>query len=283
MATNPLVSRRKKAKLIQDLSGLDSLLVAFSGGVDSALLLSVAHQALGEKVLGVTAASPIHAAAEKSEAVDFAKVNHVQHMVIDSEEMNLPEFRANGPDRCYHCKKALAEQLMHVADGRDIRHVAHGANTDDLSDYRPGFKAAQEAGLLAPLVDAGLNKAEIRFLAREMGLCVWDRPADACLISRLPYGTPVTHERLGMVEKAEAFLKSKGFGQLRVRHHGVLARIETGDDTFNRMMDRTLREEIVEAFRAIGFAHVALDLEGYLSGKMNRELPSDGPFFEARD
>ncbi|MFO7984580.1 MAG: ATP-dependent sacrificial sulfur transferase LarE [Desulfatiglandaceae bacterium] len=279
MAVNPSASKRKKAKLIQDLERLDSVLVAFSGGVDSAFLLSVARGALGEKVLGVTASSPIHSAEEKTGAIDFAKVNRIQHMVINSDEMALPEFLANGPDRCYHCKKSLANQLARVAKERGIRHMAHGANTDDLSDYRPGFKAAQAAGLMAPLIDAGLSKAEIRFLARDMGLSVWDRAADACLASRIPYGSPVTGRKLQMVETAEAFLKAKGFTQLRVRHHGVMARIESVEETFDRIIDKTLREEIVKKFRSIGFVHIAMDLEGYLSGKMNRELSHEQALF----
>ena len=275
---NPSTSKRKKANLIRNLRRLDSVLVAFSGGVDSAFLSAVAHEALGEKVLAVTASSPIHPAEEKAAAVDFAQATGIPHVVIDSDEMNLPEFLANGPDRRYHCKKALAGKLAGVAKERGIRHMVHGANTDDLSDYRPGFRAAQESGLTAPLIETALGKAEIRFLAREMGLSVWDRPADACLVSRLPYGSPITTEKLQMIESAEAFLRGKGLSGLRVRHHGAMARVEADGDSFQRMTDQALRGEIVERFRAIGFVHIAMDLEGYLPGKMNRELSRETRF-----
>ncbi|MDZ7697067.1 MAG: ATP-dependent sacrificial sulfur transferase LarE [Deltaproteobacteria bacterium] len=272
MVLDPAVLERKREKLMDDLSGLDTLLVAFSGGVDSAFLLSVAHEVLGEKVLGVTAASPIHPLEERETASRFAEANQIRHLVVDSEEMALPEFIENTPDRCYHCKKALIRQLTQVAEERGIRHMAHGANTDDLTDFRPGFRAAEEAGLLTPLVNAGLHKSEIRLLAKQMGLSVWDRPAAACLASRLPYGSPITERKLRMVEAAEQCLMDLGFRELRVRHHGSVARIELGGEAFTGVMDVPVREEIVKRFQALGFTHISLDLEGYVSGKMNREL-----------
>lgn len=272
MALDPAVLERKREKLMDDLSGLDTLLVAFSGGVDSAFLLSVAHEVLGEKVLGVTAASPIHPLEERETASRFAETHQIRHLVINSKEMTLPEFIENTPDRCYHCKKVLIGQLTQVAGESGIRHMAHGANRDDLRDFRPGFRAADEAGLLSPLVNAGLHKSEIRLLAKQMGLSVWDRPAAACLATRLPYGSPITERKLRMVETAEQCLKNLGFRELRVRYHGSVARIELGGEAFASVMDVPVREEIVKRFQALGFTHISLDLEGYVSGKMNREL-----------
>lgn len=272
MTINPAVLEKKREKLMDGLSGLGDLLVAFSGGVDSAFLLFAAHEVLGDSVLGVTASSPIHPLEERETATRFAEANHIPHLIIDSEEMSLPAFLKNDPDRCYHCKKALVTQLKRVAEERGIPHVAHGANVDDLTDYRPGFRAAQEAGLLSPLVEVELQKAEIRLLAKEMGLSVWDRPSAACLASRLPYGSPITKRKLQMVEAAEQFLKNLGFMELRVRHHGSVARIELGGKAFAGMTDEAVREKIVNKFQAIGFTHISLDLEGYVSGKMNRDL-----------
>jgi uncharacterized protein len=271
MVDLPLL-REKKERLFEILRDLDSILVAFSGGVDSAFLLFVAHEVLGEGVLGVTAVSPIHPAEERETASRFAQMHHIRHLTIASHEMTLPEFVANGPDRCYHCKKALLDRLKQMAEERDISHIAHGANRDDLNDYRPGFRAAEESRLLSPLIQAELSKEEIRFLAKEMELSVWNRPAAACLASRIPYGSPVTKRKLQMIEAAETFLMDQGFNGMRVRHHDSVARIELPGKGFGRMMDDPVRAEIVENFHEIGFTHVALDLEGYVPGKMNREL-----------
>ncbi len=272
MALDPAILERKRGKLMDDLNGLDTLLVAFSGGVDSAFLLSVAHGVLKDKVLAVTASSPIHPLEERETATRFAETHQIGHLVMNSEEMALPEFIENPPDRCYHCKRALIRQLAQVAKEKGIRHMAHGANMDDLMDFRPGFRAAQEAGLLSPLVEAGLHKSEIRLLAKEMGLSVWNRPSAACLASRLPYGSPITKRKLQMVEAAEQFLKDQGFRELRVRHHGSVARIELSGEAFAGLMDKAVREEIVKRFQTLGFTYISLDLEGHVSGKMNREL-----------
>ncbi|MEJ2588812.1 MAG: ATP-dependent sacrificial sulfur transferase LarE [Deltaproteobacteria bacterium] len=272
MAERPLL-KAKKERLFEILSDLDTLLVAFSGGVDSAFLLFVANEVLGEGVLGVTAVSPIHPAEETETAIRFAERHRIRHLSVDSHEMSLPEFLANGPDRCYHCKKALLDRLKQVAAERSISHIVHGANTDDLHDYRPGFRAAEEAGVLSPFIRAELSKEEIRFLARQMGLSVWNRPAAACLASRIPYGSPVTESKLQMIEAAETVLTDRGFKGMRVRHHDSVARIELPGEGFGRVLDTQLRTEIVEKLQEIGFTHVALDLEGYVSGKMNRELP----------
>jgi uncharacterized protein len=186
--------------------------------------------------------------------------------------MDLKEFIVNRSDRCYHCKKALSKKLLAVAEEQGMAHVAHGANMDDLDDFRPGFKAAQEAGMIAPLMEAGLGKDEIRFLSKEMGLDQWDKPAMACLASRIPYGQPITVQALEMVDRAEEFMRNAGFAEVRVRHHGSVARIEVAPHRMKELQEEPVRKDLVQAFRKLGFEHIALDLEGYEQGKMNREL-----------
>jgi len=267
-----------KKKRLRDLIGkLDSLLVAFSGGVDSTYLLAEAWEVLGKKVVAVTATSPIHPDRELQEAVQFARDIGVDHIVFSSEEMDSQVFLANAGDRCYHCKKGLSEKLLAIATKREIIHVAHGANMDDLGDYRPGFKAAQEAGMIAPLMEAELGKDEIRFLAKEMGLELWNKPAMACLASRIPYGNPITVQTLQMVDQAEDFLRDAGFDEVRVRHHGSVARIEVAPHRIKEMHEDPVRSALIRTFREIGFEHVAIDLEGYKQGKMNRELTETLP------
>jgi len=265
-------ARSKKERLIQRLGKFDALMVAFSGGVDSAFLLAAAREALGEKVVAATAVSPIHPRREQDEAVGFVRDRGIDHILFPSNELGIPEFVANGIDRCYHCKAALSEKLLQIASEKGVDHVAHGANVDDLQDYRPGFRAAQEAGIIAPLIDAQLCKAEIRFLAKEMGLSQWDKPAMACLASRFPYGCPITEKGLNMVELAEEFLLDEGFSGIRVRHHGAVARVEVDPLDLEKMVREDTRKAVMETFRRIGFEHVALDLEGYVSGKMNRGI-----------
>ncbi len=262
----------KKKRLRDFLGGLDSLLVAFSGGIDSAYLLAEAQQVLGKKVVAATADSPIHPHRELEEAVQFARNIGVDHVVFSSEEMGLEEFLINSSDRCYHCKRALSKKLLSIAGERGMSRVAHGANMDDLGDFRPGFKAAKEAGMIAPLMEAGLVKSEIRFLAKEMGLVQWSKPAMACLASRIPYGTPITALSLDMVDRAETFLRDAGFEEVRVRHHGSVARIEVAPHRIKEIEQDPLRNDLITTFRKIGFEHIALDLEGYEQGKMNRDL-----------
>ena len=265
-------ARSKKDDLIHYIENLGSLIVAYSGGVDSTFLLAVAHQVLGEKVLAATATSATYPSQEKEEAVQFATKQGINHVVFESDETCLPAFSENSPDRCYHCKKLLSQELLQIAKERGISNIALAANIDDLGDYRPGITAAEEMGMIEPLMEVKLTKEEIRFLSKEMDLPTWDKPAMACLASRIPYGEPVTDEKLKMVEEAESFLARNGFCQFRVRHHGDVARIEVDIADLKKIMDKTLREKIVERFKDIGFLHIALDLEGYVTGSMNRAL-----------
>jgi pyridinium-3,5-biscarboxylic acid mononucleotide sulfurtransferase len=259
-------------KLLDILGDFDSMLIAFSGGVDSTFLLSAAHEKLGSRVVAVTAESVIYPVSETERAKAFTKTLGMEHIVLRSEEMGIPGFVENGPDRCYYCKKAMIERLSAIARSRGFSCVLHGANADDPSDYRPGLLAAEEAGIRAPMMEAGLTKEEIRELSKRKKLPTWNLPAMACLASRIPYGTPINARKLVAVRDAEECLQRLGFKQVRVRHHGTTARIELHAEDFEKVMDHERRVAIVEAIRTIGFSHVALDLEGYVSGKMNREL-----------
>lgn len=263
---------QKKEELAIRLKDLGSLLVAFSGGVDSTFLLAMAHENLGDRVVAATASSAIHPSRETDDARVFTHKKGIRHVIFKPDEMNIPQFIRNDRERCYHCKRHLIKKLSEIAQKKGIQHIAHGANTDDLKDYRPGFRAAHEAGIIAPLIDAQMNKEEIRFLSKEMNLPTWDKPSMACLASRIPYGSPISEKKLEMVEHAENFLLDQGVKEVRVRHHGSVARIEINKSRLNNLMDEGLRMRIIEKFHEIGFSHVALDLEGYISGKMNRAL-----------
>jgi len=262
----------KKKVLIERLRSFDSLLVAFSGGTDSSFLLAAAQEALGDRVMAVTACSPVHPRRELDEALAFLDERGIPYTLLESGEMRLPEFLANGPDRCYWCKRDLFRKILSLAREKGISKVAHGANLDDMEDYRPGNRATMELGILAPLLEARLGKEEIRFLSREMGLSTWDRPAGACLATRIPYGRPITMDDLRMVEEAEEFLAGKGFRQFRVRHHGAVARIELEEKDIPEMLSGSLRQETARRLLEIGFLHVALDLGGYRQGALNRAL-----------
>ncbi len=266
----------KKENLIRMLKDLRSVLIAFSGGVDSAFLLALAHQYLGDKVIAATGNSPIFPSREQDSAAEFARQRGIKHIIFQTTETGLPEFISNPPDRCYHCKKALARSLIEIAKQRDIPHIAHAANLDDLSDYRPGMRAVQEMGFLSPLLDSNLCKDEIRFLSREMGLPTWDKPSMPCLASRIPYWSIITKQKLTMIEEAENFLWDNGFRQFRVRHHGPVARLEMDQKGINRFSKEDLRNKVVKKLREIGFSYVSLDLEGYVSGSMNRYLEDQG-------
>jgi uncharacterized protein len=263
---------RKQMQLERGLAQYASLGVAFSGGVDSTLLLAAARQVLGEKVVALTGMSPVHPSGEKAQALEMARQLGVHHICFETRELADPHFAANPPERCYHCKIGLFNAMRRQAEALGIGTLAHGANVDDLSDFRPGFKAAKEMGIVAPLIDAGLGKAEIRQLARRMGLPNWDRPAMACLASRIPYGIPIETGLLARIDQAESALHHMGIDHCRVRHHGTLARIEVDPGQVARLAAPGLRDQVVAALRAIGYSHVCLDLEGYTSGKMNRDL-----------
>ena len=270
MNENHLIEKRDR--LISILKGYGSLLVAYSGGVDSSFLLAVAHEALKNNLLAVTAASPLHPEWETREAADFANILGVEHMIIQSRIMHRADFKSNTKERCYLCKKYLIEELLKISNYRNIQYVAHGANVDDLSDYRPGFAAAQEMGIKAPMVDAGLTKNDIRRLSKQMNLSTWNKPQMACLASRIPYGTAITEKDLKMVTQAEQVMYGLGVTGCRVRIHGKVARIEVDAGDIERILDPKTRSVIIEKLRKIGFSHVAVDLEGYQSGSMNRDL-----------
>jgi len=265
--------KTKKQKLLQYLSNIESLLVAFSGGLDSSFLLACAHEVMGDRVIAVTSISPTYPEREKSLASSFTKKRGIPHRFITSNELLIPGFRENSPMRCYFCKKALCQELLRMAKEMKIQHVAHGANMDDLQDFRPGMMAAEKAGLIAPLIEAGLYKNEIRGLAKEMGLDVWEKPSSACLASRIPYGEPITQEKLKIIESAEDLLIKHGFTQCRVRHHGSIARIEVEEREISKIVgDNELRKRILEQFSALGFKYITIDLRGYRSGSLNPEV-----------
>lgn len=259
---------KKVERLRAILADMGGVVIGMSGGVDSVVLARVAAEVLGERALAVTADSPSLPRRELREAAEQARLAGVQHLVIATGEVSNPEYAANPTNRCYFCKSELFTHLRALADQRDIDWVAYGENVDDLGDHRPGAQAAAERGVRAPLKEAGFGKADIRTLAREYGLPVWDKPAFACLGSRFPYGTPITPEKLAQVEAAEDVLWELGLRQFRVRHHGDLARIEVEPDAMPLLLEHAA--DVVRAVRsAAGFHHVTLDLAGYRRGSMN--------------
>ena len=264
----------KLERLRAQLREIGSAAVAFSSGVDSTFLLRVAHEELGENVVAVTARSHSFPKRELDEAAAFCAREGVRHEIIDSEELDIPGFVANPPDRCYHCKKALFGKLIAFAQANGLAAVLEGSNMDDDGDYRPGRRAIMELGVASPLHDAGLTKAEIRVLSKRMGLPTADKPSFACLASRFPYGERITAAGLERVERAEQWLMDAGLGlaQLRVRSHGDMARIEVPPADIPRLAARA--EEIVAALKSFGFTYVALDLQGYRTGSLNETLPA---------
>lgn len=264
----------KRAILDDKLRSLGKLLVAYSGGVDSAFLAYVSHQVLGADMLAVLADSPSLARTQCKDAVAFAQEQGIPLDVIATAELDRPEYARNDPFRCFHCKDELFDVMEKLRAARGFDAIAYGVNADDLSDFRPGQKAAQLHHVKAPLLDAGLGKADIRELARAAGLRIWDKPASACLSSRIEYGRPVTREALSAVELGEDALRQLGFRQFRVRHHGQIVRIEIeGDELFNGFTP-ALAQKLVGIFKDLGFTYVTLDLEGFRSGSMNALLPA---------
>ena len=256
------------------LKRFDNAVIAFSGGVDSTFLARMAFDALGSGALAVTAVSPSLSKAERDDAGRFARQIGIRHEMIDTQELENPEYRANDQSRCFHCKAELFDRLRSFAADRGVRHMLYGPVVDDLGDFRPGMAASRERGAHAPLVEAGLRKADVRKLSRQLGLESWDKPAVACLASRIAYGSEVTVKKLGQVEASEAVLRAEGFRNLRVRHHGQIARLEVPTDELQRLTeDEDLRERIIEGIKAQGFTYVTLDLQGFRSGAMNESLP----------
>ena len=248
------------------------LAIAFSSGVDSTFLLKAAHDALGDNVLAITAHSALNPGRDLTESQEFCRAEGIHHIVFYPDEMAIEGFCENPVDRCYICKKDLFSKILQIAKENGFDHVAEGSNIDDLGDYRPGMKALQEMGILSPLKEAGLTKAEIRKLSFDLGLKTYDKPSFACLASRFPYGETISKEKLAMVEQAEELLMSHGFRQMRVRIHGMMARIELLPEDIPRMAEAELRCEIAEKMKAIGFTYTSLDLTGYRTGSLNESI-----------
>ena len=268
-----MILEEKTEKIKSLILEMDSTLVAFSGGIDSTLVLALAHEVMGERTLAVTAQSASVPNREMQASRQLAKEIGARHLVVRTEEMSNPEYRANPANRCYHCKTELYSNLKSVAEQNNISTILNGINLDDLGDYRPGIDSAREQGVRSPLVEAEFSKQDVRDLSRAMGLSIWNKPAMACLSSRIPYGQPVTAEKLSRVEQAEDLLLSFGFKQVRVRHLGTKACIELDQNEIPRYQsDESIQRSVQEKLMALGFSCVVLDPEGYRMGSLNEAL-----------
>jgi uncharacterized protein len=266
------IAIEKQERLFDSLRKLDSVLVALSGGADSAYLAWAAHETLGGRALSITALSPSFSRHDREQTEQFVRMSGVRHEFIETREFDNPLYVANNADRCYHCKDELFDRMEEFSRARNFRAIAYGINADDTHDFRPGHRAAHEHRVLAPLLDARLRKDEIRLLSRLAALPTWDRPASACLSSRIPYGTAVTPELLDKIDRAEAVLRELDFRQFRVRVHGEVARIEIMPDELARGFEPEIAKTIASRLRALGFAFVTIDLEGYRQGSLNTIL-----------
>jgi pyridinium-3,5-biscarboxylic acid mononucleotide sulfurtransferase len=264
----------KVLKIKHSLQEMKSVIVAYSGGIDSTLMLQIAHETLGEQAIGITAVSASMPEKEREEAENIARKIGANYDTITSHETEDPRYLRNSPDRCFFCKSDVYSRLAAYAKDHGYQYIVDGTNADDVGDHRPGRQAASEQGVRSPMLEAGLTKNEIRSLAREYGLPNWDKPAAACLASRVPYGTLITIPMLSQIEKAEFALRGMGFHQLRVRHHDQIARIEIEESEFTQVMEK--KAEIVTALKEIGYAYVTLDLAGFRSGSMNEVLKGNG-------
>ena len=265
-------AKRKLSFLRDNFRDMASVIIAYSGGVDSAFMAAVANDVLGAKALAITAKSPSLAQSELRDAVLLGKKLGLNHRVIETKEVQRSDYRANTLDRCFFCKDELYSHLVCIAREENFSWVANGTNLDDLGDFRPGLNAAKKYSVRSPLVEVGLSKSEIRLLSREMRLSVWDKPAQACLSSRVPYGTIVTVETLECISLAEEYLRNLGIKQIRVRHHGNIARIEIEPKDFGILANEDVRNGVVKFFKSIGYVYVTLDLAGFRSGSLNEVM-----------